>query len=120
MVTCVALSVTASDFIRLPLKGLLKYIRADISANSSVSPHLFHETLAQSHDLGKQDGVVGQVRAQVAQHVEDVPGQMVKAFGRPQCLFVPQRHHQTAFGTFGDCSPKNTGRSKSSTHSSAV
>lgn len=93
---------------------MLKYIIADISANSSVCPHLFHETLAQSHDLGKQDGVVGQVRAQVAQHGEDVPGEIVKSFGRPRCLLAPQRRHQTTFGTFGDCSPKNTGRPESS------
>jgi len=63
---------------------------------------------------------VGQVRTQVAQHVEDVPGEMAKAFGWPQCPLAPQRHLQTAFGTFGDCSPKNTGRSKSSTLRSAV
>lgn len=35
--------------------------------------YLFHEGLAETHDLGKEDGVMGEVGAQVAEHTERVP-----------------------------------------------
>lgn len=35
--------------------------------------YLFHEGLAQTHNLGKEDRVIGEVRAQVAEHAECVP-----------------------------------------------
>lgn len=35
--------------------------------------YLFHECLAKTHNLGKEDRVMGEVRAQVAEHAECVP-----------------------------------------------
>lgn len=35
--------------------------------------YLFHEALAQTNYLGKEDRVVGEVRAQIAEHAERVP-----------------------------------------------
>lgn len=35
--------------------------------------YLFHEGLAQPHNLGKKDRVMGEVRPQVAKHAECVP-----------------------------------------------
>lgn len=35
--------------------------------------YLFHEGLAQTHNLGKKNGIVGEMRAQVAEHAECIP-----------------------------------------------
>lgn len=69
---------------------------------SSALLYLFHEAFAQTHHLGKQDGVVREVRAKVTQHGEHVLKEVLKALNRSRSLSVPQRLQQAAFSTFRD------------------
>ena len=70
--------------------------------------YLLHEALAQADDLGEEDGVVGQVRAQVAQHGDDITGQLLEGLHPPRGLTVLQGLPMASFGTFGDPSPEIT------------
>lgn len=72
-----------------------------------ASSYLLHESFAQTHDLGKEDGVVGQVGAQVAQHAERVPAEVLEGLCRPRGPFVPQWVQNTSSCSFGETSPGN-------------
>lgn len=51
--------------------------------------YLFHEGLAQTHNLGEEDRVMGEVRAQVAEHAECVSAKVLKALCRLGGPLVP-------------------------------
>lgn len=75
------------------------------------SCYLLHESLSQTHDFGKEDGVIGEVGAQVAQHAECVPAEVLEGLCRPRGPFVPQWAQNTSSRPFGETSPlkKKTG-----------
>jgi len=66
---------------------------------------LFHEALAQADDLGKEDGVVGEVRAQVAEHAEGVLAQVLEGFGWPGSPAAPQGPQHAPLGPLGNAGP---------------
>lgn len=70
---------------------------------------LFHEALPQADDLGKENGVVGEVRAQVAEHAKGVLAQVLKCFGWPGSPAAPQGPQHTSFGPLGNTSPVGSG-----------
>ena len=67
--------------------------------------YLFHEGLSQADHLGEEDGVVGQVGAQVAQHAEGVLPQVLEALGRPGGPAAPQWPQHTALRPLGNSGP---------------
>lgn len=77
-----------------------------VAAPLSSSSHLLHESFSQTHHLGEEDGVVGEVGAQVAQHAERVPAQVLEGLGGSRGPFVPQWVQDTPPRTFGETSPE--------------
>lgn len=62
--------------------------------------YLFHEGLAQTHNLGKKNGIVGEMRAQVAEHAECFPAQVLKVLCRSRGSFALQRMQWASLGPF--------------------
>ena len=71
--------------------------------------YLFHEALAQTHNLGEEDRVMREVRAQVADHAERVPAEVFEALCRPRGALVPQWMQHTSPRPFREAGPvRNT------------
>lgn len=71
------------------------------AAKASI-PYLLHEGLAQPHHLREKDGVVRHVRAQVAQHAEHLPPQVLEGLGGPRHPLTLQGAQLAALGSFGN------------------